>query len=227
MKNTIIGFSAFFVLFCFGCSACGISVPQQGLSPGPPKWKHHLLTTNLCHAKATPAQSWAHTNCPLRLLWPQHYSTLGARTQCCKEVEHTVGRSRDSSERTPRGFCSSTLVPDSTPSMVVLTTEQRRSLGSHLPLAVVPSCQSPAWPPSKVIAASTPWWKNWLVLTSQPALPPKPLGSHTVYLVNYFIFVSLVFSRAFICTFVWNKFLSLSLLNFLCLYKIWGNICLS
>lgn len=70
----------------------------------------------------------------------------------------------------PNNFCSQGMV---------LTTEQKRSYGSHIALA--PASLSPVPPPTKMIAASTPWGKMWLMLISDPGLTLKSLGIHRLY----------------------------------------------
>ena len=48
-KNEIYFAIALFVVTCFllHCTACGILVPQAGIKPSPPQWKHRVSTTGL------------------------------------------------------------------------------------------------------------------------------------------------------------------------------------
>lgn len=55
-------------------------------------------------------------------------------------------------------------------------TEPRRSPGAHPDQAL--ALLTPALPPAKAVAASTSLGKAWPVLSSEPALPSKPLGTH-------------------------------------------------
>lgn len=61
------------------------------------------------------------------------------------------------------------------PGRVVPATEHRRSPNLHLAISLAPP--SPALPPIKVLTYSTPWGKKLPVLTLNPALPTKPVGT--------------------------------------------------
>lgn len=95
------------------------------------------------------------------------------------EEENTHSEGMESVGHDEQGFCSSNLGHIPIPNRVVLATEQRRDPGSHPALALDPP--SPDVPPTKEIAASTPWRKIWHVLVSDPALQPKALAMHTLY----------------------------------------------
>ena len=49
------------------------------------------------------------------------------------------------------------------------------------PQPLLPQAQRPLPMLPKVITASMPWRKTWLVFTSNPALSPKALGTHRLY----------------------------------------------
>ena len=66
------------------------------------------------------------------------------------------------------------------PSKAMLATEHKRSPSWHLGHDLAPPL--PASPLTKVTAASTPWGKIWPMFTSDPTLPPKPLGTHRLYM---------------------------------------------
>lgn len=74
----------------------------------------------------------------------------------------------------PQGSCSSPLAPNPHPNRAVIAIEHRRSPGLHL--ALVPAYPTPALPPKKAVAASTPWWKTQPMLTTDSTLPQKTLG---------------------------------------------------
>lgn len=71
--------------------------------------------------------------------------------------DNTRSEGMESVRHDKQGFCSSNLGPTPIPNRVVFATEQRREPGSYLALALDPP--SPDVPPTKEIAASTPWRK--------------------------------------------------------------------
>ena len=64
-------------------------------------------------------------------------------------------------------------------SRVVIATDHRRSLSSHLALALFPL--SSILRLTKVTAGSTPWDRMRPMIMSDLALPQKPLGTHRQY----------------------------------------------
>lgn len=76
------------------------------------------------------------------------------------------------------GSCSSPSGP--VPSNKALTAiEPRRSSGSHQPMSLGP--QTSDLPPTKAVATSTPQENMKPMLNSDPALTPKPPGTHTLH----------------------------------------------
>ena len=59
---------------------------------------------------------------------------------------------------------------------VVMVSEHRRCHSWHLALGLAPITQ--ALPSTKAPVASTPLWKRQTLLTSDSALPPKPVGTY-------------------------------------------------
>lgn len=82
------------------------------------------------------------------------------------------------SGRGPRSFCCSPFGPGSAPSSKreATTAELRRILGLHL--ALILASLTPGPPTTKAVAASAPLDKRHSVLTTDPALLPKPLATH-------------------------------------------------
>ena len=69
----------------------------------------------------------------------------------------------------PQGFCSSNLASDPSPNRVVTANDQRGSAALHPTLAP----PSPASPPTKVIAASTPCGKTMTDIQIKSSPPTK------------------------------------------------------
>ena len=111
------------------------------------------------HSSVHPSPQWVSSPAPLTS--PLWVKDANARMR----EEHTLR-----GNRTSLGLAFRTSVL----SRVVLVTKQRRSPGSHLALALASS--SPASHPIKVIATNMPWGKMWLMLTWDPALPPKSMA---------------------------------------------------
>lgn len=80
-------------------------------------------------------------------------------------------------------FCSSNLRLDPTSNRAVTATDLRGSPTSHPTLAL--TLLFPVSPLTRMIAASRPWGKTWLVFIPNPTLPPKPLDTHRLYRKAY------------------------------------------
>ena len=100
-------------------------------------------------------------------------SSTGWECQCWE------GEVKKPDQTQPSGLLLQHLGTQLWPQIVGVATEQRRSPGSLLALAL--SLPSPAPPPTKVKAVSTPWGKKQQVLTLDPALTPKSLGTHRLF----------------------------------------------
>ena len=90
----------------------------------------HKRSRALAGARTTTVQAQVHTKNPPQPVLFQHCSPLG----CWKAGKHTL-RGEKPTQLKPQGFCSTSLGLTPTPNRVVLATEQKRSLISHLALA--------------------------------------------------------------------------------------------
>lgn len=112
----------------------------------------------------------------------QDCSPLGHGCQWWKEKEHILKGNWSSLDPT-QVFCSSNLGLDPTSIRAVTATDLRGSPTSHPTLAL--TLLFPVSPLTRMIAASRPWGKTWLVFIPNPTLPPKPLDTHRLYRKAY------------------------------------------
>ena len=108
----------------------------------------------------------------------QHYSLWG-KGHSTGRGESTHLKETEPARAWPSGLLLQQLGIRLHPDRVVMATAKRGSPTSHLDPATAPPSSAPS--PTKVIAASTPWRKTWLMSTSNPALPPKALGTCSLH----------------------------------------------
>ena len=117
---------------------------------------------------------WAVTPGPLA---PAMFPS-GVRMLVLEGGEHVLRGNGTSSDLTLRFSAPATW--STTPPPIEWCCSLSKETLAHTGSLALPS-PSPSPRLIKVIDASMPWGKTWLVLPSDPALPPKPLGIYRLY----------------------------------------------